>query len=107
MLITTTDTVPGYRISSVKGAAFGVVVRSSSFAGGVVAGISSLFGGEVSEYTRLLEDARRDAVHRMVESATQMGANAVVGMRFDSSEVAQGAGEIVAYGTAVVLQPEG
>ena len=104
MLIVTTENVPGYRVTAVKGQVFGVVVRSRGLAGNVMAGLRSLAGGEISEYTQLLEDARRHAVDRMVKNATLMQANAVVMMRFDSSEIGQTMTEIVAYGTAVDIE---
>ena len=72
-----------------------------------MAGIRSLAGGEITEYTQLLEEARRHAIDRMVQNATVMGANAIVRMQFDSSEIGQTMSEIVAYGTAVVIEPEG
>ena len=72
-----------------------------------MAGLRSLGGGEISEYTQLLEEARRHAIDRMVQNATTMGANAIVRMQFDSSEIGQTMSEIVAYGTAVVIEPEG
>jgi len=105
MLIVTTENVPGHRVHEVKGQVFGLVVRSRGLGGNIIAGLRSLAGGEITEYTELLEDARRHAVDRMVTNATDMGANAVVMMRFDSSEIGQTMTEIVAYGTAVVLEP--
>lgn len=105
MLIVTTENVPGYRVTAVKGQVFGVVVRSRGLAGNLMAGLRSIAGGEISEYTQLLEEARRHAVDRMVKNATLMQANAVVMMRFDSSEIGQTMSEIVAYGTAVVIEP--
>ena len=81
------------------------MVRSRGLAGNLMAGLRSLGGGEITEYTQLLEEARRHAVDRMVANATVMGANAIVMMRFDSSEIGQTMSEIVAYGTAVVLEP--
>ncbi len=104
MLIVTTENVPGYRVTAVKGQVFGVVVRSRGLAGNVMAGLRSLAGGEISEYTQLLEDARRHAIDRMVKNATLMQANAVIMMRFDSSEIGQTMTEIVAYGTAVDIE---
>ncbi|HKF62454.1 MAG TPA: YbjQ family protein [Dongiaceae bacterium] len=89
-----------------KGQCFGVVVRSRGIGGNIVAGLRSIVGGEIHEYTALLEEARRHAVDRMVQNATTMGANAIIMMRFDSSEIGQTMSEIVAYGTAVVLEPE-
>ena len=105
MLIVTTENVPGHQVTAVKGQVFGVVVRSRGLAGNLMAGLRSLAGGEISEYTQLLEEARRHAVDRMVKNATLMQANAVVRMRFDSSEIGQTMSEIVAYGTAVVIEP--
>ncbi len=105
MLIVTTENVPGYRVTAVKGQVFGVVVRSRGLAGNLMAGLRSLAGGEISEYTQLLEEARRHAVDRMIKNATLMQANAVVMMRFDSSEIGQTMSEIVAYGTAVLIEP--
>ncbi len=106
MLVTTTERVEGYETRKVLGQVFGVVVRSRSVVGNVAASLRALGGGEVKQYTRLVEDTRRHAVDRMIENARLMGANAVVMMRFDSSELAQFMSEVVAYGTAVVLYPE-
>ncbi len=105
MIVVTTENIPGYKVTDVKGQCFGVVVRSRGLAGNFVAGLRSLIGGEIKEYTQLLEQARRHAIDRMVTNATLMGANAIVMMRFDSSEIGQTMTEIVAYGTAVVLDP--
>ena len=104
MIVATTENVAGYRVKETKGQVFGVVVRSRGLAGNVLAGLRSIVGGEITEYTELLEEARRHAVDRMVQNAQAMGANAIVMMRFDSSEIGQVMSEIVAYGTAVVLE---
>ena len=85
---------------------FGLVVRSRGLAGNISAGLRSLLGGEIHEYTSLLEDTRRQAMDRMVQNATLMGANAVISFRFDSSEMGGAMSEIVAYGTAVVVEPD-
>jgi uncharacterized protein YbjQ (UPF0145 family) len=106
MIIATTPYLPGYRITEAKGQVFGLVVRSRGFAGNFAAGLRSIVGGEIHEYTELLEDTRRQAIDRMVQNATLMGGNAVVSMRFDSSEIGNTMSEIVAYGTAVVLVPD-
>ena len=106
MLVTTTENVPGYRRAKTLGQVFGVVVRSRGLGGNIVAGLRSIVGGEIHEYTQLLEETRRQAIDRMVANATVMGANAVVMMRFDSSEMGQTMSEIVAYGTAVVIEAE-
>ena len=106
MLVVTTERVPGQRVTRVLGQCFGVVVRSRGIGGNIVASLRTIVGGEIHEYTQLLEEARRHAVDRLVRNATSMGANAVVMMRFDSSEIGQTMSEIVAYGTAVVLEPD-
>jgi uncharacterized protein YbjQ (UPF0145 family) len=97
--------LPGMTIDRDLGVAFGLVVRSMGVVRSVGAGFKSLRQGEVTQYTELLEDSRRHAMDRMIENARLMGANAVVVMRFDSSEIGQGLTEIVAYGTAVVVRP--
>jgi uncharacterized protein YbjQ (UPF0145 family) len=107
MIIVTTEGIAHQRIVETKGQVFGVVVRSRGLGGNIMAGLRSLGGGEIKEYTALLEDARRHAIDRMVENATAMGANAIVRMQFDSAEIGNTMSEIVAYGTAVVIEPEG
>src|SRR5947207_385816 len=106
MIVVTTEGISHFRIAEAKGQVFGVVVRSRGLGGNIMAGLRSLGGGEIKEYTELLEEARRHAIDRMVQNATAMGANAITMMRFDSSEIGQTMSEIVAYGTAVVVQPE-
>jgi uncharacterized protein YbjQ (UPF0145 family) len=103
--ITTALEFPEWPIDRSLGMVFGVVVRSMGAAKGITAGFRSLAGGEVKQYTKLVEDSRRHALDRMIENARIQGANAVVSMRFDSSEVGQTLTEIVAYGTAVVVGP--
>lgn len=105
--VSTTFDVPGSTVTRYCGSCFGVVVRSMGFAKGLGASFKALAGGEVKQYTQLLEDSRRHALDRMVANAQALGANAVVGMRFDSSEIGQQLTEIVAYGTAVVVGPAG
>ncbi|MEO8114499.1 MAG: heavy metal-binding domain-containing protein [Phenylobacterium sp.] len=105
MLVATTENIAGYRIKTVKGPVFGLVVRSRGIGPNIIASQRSIVGGEIHEYTALLEQARRDAMARLEEAATALGANAVVMMRFDSSELAEYMSEIVAYGTAVVVEP--
>ncbi len=107
MIVVTTEGISQFRIVETKGQVFGLVVRSRGLGGNIMAGLRSLGGGEITEYTQLLEEARRHAVDRMVQNATAMGANAIVRMQFDSSEIGQTMSEIVAYGTAVVIEPEG
>ena len=103
--VTTGFTVPGMTIERDLGVTFGLVVRSMGAVKSISAGFKALRQGEVSEYTQLLEDSRRHAIDRMIENARLLGANAVVAMRFDSSEIGQQLTEIVAYGTAVVATP--
>ena len=87
------------------GITFGLVVRAMGFGKTVAGGISSLRQGEVSQFTVVLEDARRHAIDRMIENAKLLGANAVIAMRFDSSEIGKARAEVVAYGSAVVVMP--
>ncbi len=104
MIVVTSEAIAGYQIRETKGQCFGVVVRSRGLGGNIMAGLRSLAGGEIHEYTQLLEEARRHAVDRLVQNATEMGANGIIMMRFDSSEIGQTMSEVVAYGTAVVLE---
>jgi len=104
MIVVTTENISGYRVDRVVGHAFGVVVRSRGLGGNITAGLRSLFGGEIKEYTEMIEDARKTAIDRMIQNAHAMGANAIVMMRFDSGEIGQTMSEIVAYGTAVVIE---
>lgn len=105
MIVVTSETVAGYRIRETKGQAFGLVVRSRGIGGNLMAGLRSIAGGEISEYTEMLETARQHAIGRLTANAAALGANGVITMRFDSSEIGQTMSEIVAYGTAVVLEP--
>ncbi len=106
MIVSTTENLVGHRITQTLGQVFGVVVRSRGLGGNVMAGLRSLGGGEIKEYTALVEDTRRHAIDRMVANASAMGADAVVMMRFDSGEIGQTMSEVVAYGTAVKVAPQ-
>jgi len=106
VIVATAPFIAGHRVTETKGQTFGLVVRSRGFSGNLMAGLRSLAGGEIHEYTALLEDTRRQALDRLVKNATLMGANAVISMRFDSSELAGTMSEIVAYGTAVVVEAD-
>jgi uncharacterized protein YbjQ (UPF0145 family) len=106
MIVVTTPYIAGHRIVESKGMVFGLVVRSRGLGGNLMASLRSLGGGEIHEYTELLEDTRRQALDRLVQNATLMGATAVLSMRFDSSELSGTMSEIVAYGTAVITEPE-
>jgi uncharacterized protein YbjQ (UPF0145 family) len=99
--MTTAFDLPGMRIRQNLGVCYGLVVRSMGFTGNIAASFKGLRRGEISQYTQLLEDSRRHAIDRMVENARLLGADAVIAIRFDSSEIGQQFTEIVAYGTAV------
>jgi len=103
MLVTTTENIAGRTVLDVKGQVFGVVVRSRGIGGNFTAGLRTIMGGEIKEYTSMIEEARRHAIDRMTANAAAMGANAIVMMRFDGSEIGQTMSEVVAYGTAVVI----
>ncbi len=107
MIVVNTETVPGYRIAEMKGIVQGNTVRAKHLGRDIAASFKNLVGGEISGYTELLTEARRDAMERMLAQAEQLGANGVVNVRFSTSAVTQGAAEIYAYGTAVVLVPAG
>lgn len=106
MLVVTTPYVPDHRVVEVRGLCFGLIVRSRGIGPNIAAAFRSLGGGEINEYTKLLEETRNHAVARLVEHATSLGANAIISMRFDSSEMGSTMSEIVAYGTAVVIAPD-
>ena len=101
--VTTAFEFPEWKTDRYVGSCFGLIVRSMGALKGLGAAFKTIKGGEVTQYTELLEDSRRHAMDRMIENARIMGANAVVGMRFDSSEIGESLTEIVAYGTAVVV----
>ena len=105
MIIATTEQLAGYRVERSLGQVFGVVVRSRGMAGNFLASLRSVIGGEIKEYTQMVEEARRHAMDRMATNATYMGANAVLMMRFDSSEIGTNMSEVVAYGTAAFVVP--
>ncbi len=104
MIVTTTENIPGTRVVKTIGQVFGLTVRSRSLGGNIAAVLKSLAGGEIRSYVKLNEDARRQALDRMVQNAAAMGANAVTMMRFDSTEMGRSMSEIVAYGTAQVIE---
>ena len=103
MIIVTTDNIPGKEILEVKGLTKGSTVRSKNIGKDIGASFKTIVGGELNGYNEMLIEARQIAIGRMVDEATQMGANAIVGMRLASSSVMAGAAEMVAYGTAVVI----
>lgn len=104
MFIVNTETVPGYRVVRVLGIVQGNTVRAKHLGRDFMAGLKNLVGGELSGYTELLTEARRDAVSRMIAQAQQLQANAIINVRFSTSAVTQGAAELYSYGTAVILE---
>jgi uncharacterized protein YbjQ (UPF0145 family) len=103
-LITTSTGLDGYKIVKHLGVVRGITVRSRSVVGNFAGGIQSLFGGRLSVYVELCENAREEAYHLLIQHAQVMGANAIIGMRYDANEVMQGITEVLAYGTAVVVE---
>lgn len=103
IIVATAPEIAGRRVAQTLGTTYGVVVRSQGIGGNLLAALRGIAGGEIHEYTRLLEDTRRQAVDRLIENAQAMGADAIIAMRFDSSEIGQTMTEVVAYGTAVRL----
>ncbi len=106
LVVVTTNYVPGYKVTKVIGVSYGIVVRSRGIGGNILAGLKSLVGGEIGAYTKMLSEARQHAVQRLENDAEGRGANAIIGMNFDSSEIGQMMTEIVAYGTAVRIEKE-
>lgn len=106
MLVTTTDDAPGHRVVRVLGLVRGNTVRTRNIGADILAGLRNLVGGEVNEYTKMLAQSREQSIDRMRAEALALGANAILGVRFTTSTVMQGAAEILAYGTAVVVEPQ-
>ena len=104
--VTTAFGFEGYRITANRGVVRGIVVRSRSVIGNIGAGIQALFGGNITLYTELCERARQDAFEIMLRHAAEVGGNAIIGMRYDANEVMQGITEVLAYGTAVVVEAQ-
>jgi len=105
-IVTTLEYVPGYRVKKVLGVVSGSVVKARNIGRDIVAALRNIAGGEIVEYTELLASSRDEALKRMIEKARIMGANAVVGVRLATSNIMSGAAEVLAYGTAVVLEKE-
>ena len=103
-LITTSTGLDGYKVVKHLGVVRGITVRSRSVVGNFAGGIQSLFGGRLSVYVELCENAREEAYHLLIQHAQALGANAIIGMRYDANEVMQGITEVLAYGTAVVVE---
>ncbi len=103
--VTTTFTIEGYRIKEYKGIVRGIIVRSPTIAQGIVGGLKNIIGGRIGAYTEMCEQARQQAYDVLIEHARTIGANAVIGLRYDASEVVNSATEVLCYGTAVVIEP--
>jgi uncharacterized protein YbjQ (UPF0145 family) len=105
-MVTTALTLPGYRIVRNHGVVRGIMVRSRSIVGNFLGGLQSLFGGNITIYTELCERARSDTYALMCEHAQQLGANAIISVRYDATELMAGLTEVLCYGTAVVVEPD-
>ena len=109
MQVSTTFSIEGYRITQYKGLVRGIVVRAPTITQGILGGLKTIVGGQIGAYTEMCEQARQQAYERLLEHATQLGANAVLGVRYESSDVGSRQGsatEVLCYGTAVVLQSD-
>ncbi|WP_405304163.1 heavy metal-binding domain-containing protein [Methanobrevibacter sp.] len=104
--ISTANDIPGFRIVETKGFIYGLTVRSRGAGGQIGAGIKSLFGGEITQYVKMMEESREEALHRAIQHAKELGANGIVAIRFDSNEISDVMQEILVYGTAVVVEKE-
>ena len=104
-MVTTAFELPGYRVRQTLGVVRGIVVRSRNLFVNIGALVNSMVGGNITAWTNLCETTRRDAFEIMIQHATEIGANAIIGARYDATEVASGATEVLAYGTAVIVDP--
>ena len=104
-MVTTANEIPGFRVVRSLGIVRGITVRSRSIVGNFFGGLQTIFGGNITIYTELCEQARRETYRDMVQHARQLGANGVIGMRYDATELMAGLTEVLCYGTAVVLEP--
>ncbi len=105
--VTTALELPGFRVVRSLGVVRGITVRSRSIVGNFIGGIQTLFGGNITIYTELCEQARRETYQEMLQHARKLGANAIIGMRYDATEIMTGLTEVLCYGTAVVVEPAG
>jgi uncharacterized protein YbjQ (UPF0145 family) len=105
MIVVTTNEVPGYRVVKSFGMVRGITVRSRSVVGNIGAAIQIFFGGNITLYTKLAEEARQEAFEQLISQAEALGANAILAMRYDANEMASAVTEVLAYGTAVVVEP--
>jgi len=105
-IISSSNDIPGYEIVETKGFAYGLTVRSRGVGGQIGAGLRSVFGGEIKEYVSMMEDSRNEALNRLIDHCKNMGANALIAVRYDSSAISDVMQEVLAYGTAVVVEKE-
>ena len=105
VIVVTTNDIPGYKVTEVFGDVVGVITRSRNVVSNFGAGLKSIIGGEIKGYTKLVFDSRLEAIERMKENTVKMGGNAILATRFDSGQLAQAMNEVVAYGTAVKIEP--
>ena len=106
MIITTTERIPGKRIVKVFGLVRGNTIRARHAGKDILAALKNIVGGEIAEYTKLMAESREQAIDRMTDEAQRMGANAIIGLRFTTSEIMGAAAELLAYGTAVLVEDE-
>ena len=106
-MVTTAFELPGYRVAQNLGVVRGIIVRSRSIVANIGAGLQTLVGGNIKAWTQLCEETRADAFEIMIQHASELGANAIIGARYDATEVMSGATEVLAYGTAVIVEPLG
>lgn len=105
MIVTTTNDLAGYRVTRHLGIVRGITVRSRSVVGNMLGGLQSVFGGKLGAYVSLAETARQESFDLMIEHAQKSGANAIIGMRYDANEIMDGITEVLAYGSAVIVEP--
>lgn len=106
LIVVTTPTMPGYEITKVLGTVHGMTVRTRGVGGKIIAGIEGVFGGEVTSYTSECEKARKESLRRLIDNAARMGANAIIGADFETSDILQGSATVfAAWGTAVIVKP--
>ena len=106
MIVVTTDSIPGRRMVKTLGLVKGNTIRARHVGKDILAGLKGLVGGEISEYTKMVAESREQCIDRVTEEAEALGANAVVGLRFTTASMMQGAAELLAYGTAVIVEEE-
>lgn len=104
-MVTTAFELPGYRVTQNLGVVRGIIVRSRSIVANIGAGLQTLVGGNITAWTKLCEETRSEAFEIMIQHATEIGANAIIGTRYDATEIMSGATEVLAYGTAVIVEP--